>query len=186
MKVGIVLSTIRKNRKSADVANFVLDVANGLEKKDVEFELVDLRDYNLPLFDEALPPAAALERESEEAKVWAKKLDELDMFIFVNAEYNRSIPGSFKNALDFVSREFRNKAGAIISYGSTGGNSSVDHLRLVVSRLGLTVVRNQPFFTNSTDFDKSNNLLEKSKERTYKSIETMIKTTIEMSRQLSK
>lgn len=185
MKIGIVMGTVRENRKSYDVANYILETSKKREDKEIEYEIIDLKDFKLPVFAEALPPAASEERESKEGKAWSKKLDSIDAFIFITAEYNRSIPGALKNATDYVSREFRNKAGAIVSYGVTGGNSAADHLRLVLSRLGLLLVRNQPYFNIQTDFDNDKLSIDK-KESTANSITSMVDATVTLATQLEK
>lgn len=186
MKVAIIAGTIRKNRKSISVAKYIKDIADEINEASIDFEVVDLRDYYLPIFDEALPPAAAKERESQKARDWSTKLESFDAYIFVTAEYNRSIPGCLKNALDYVSRELTNKAGAIVSYGSVGGNSAADSLRLVVSRLGVNLVRNQPNFINSNDFVDTNIFHPKSQAKVGKQIRTMVSSTLDLAKLLSK
>lgn len=184
MKVGIILGTIRKTRKSVSVSELVMKVAKNRDDKNIDYEIVDLKDFNLPIFDEKTPPAASMERETKEGRAWSKKLNSLDAYIFINAEYNRSIPGSLKNATDYVSSELKGKTGAIVSYGVTGGHSSVDHLRLVLSRLGLHLVSNQPYFMLS-DFDANSQLFSESKDAAVQKINWMLNAIVKLSEKLS-
>ena len=91
-------------------------------------ELVDLRDFDLPFFNEK---ASNLWMPSEDPKAvaWQQKLATFDGFIFVTAEYNRSITGALKNALDQAYKESIHKPAAVLAYGATGGTRAAEHLR---------------------------------------------------------
>ena len=52
-----------------------------------------------------------------------------DGFVFIVQEYNHSITGALKNALDYLRAEWGNKAAGIVSYGSVGGARAAEHLR---------------------------------------------------------
>src|SRR6185437_3347359 len=95
------------------------------KRSDAEFELVDLLDFNLPLLDEPMPPSLG-QYTKPHTKAWAAKVDSFDAYVFVTPEYNHGIPGALKNALDFVYREWNNKAAGFVSYGSANGVRAVE------------------------------------------------------------
>jgi NAD(P)H-dependent FMN reductase len=138
-KIGIIIGTIREGRFGGKPAQWILGIAS--RRTDLDFELVDLRDYPLPLFEEAAAPAAAPPR-SPAALRWAKKMAEFDGFLFVTAEYNHSVPGVLKNALDHAYYEFNRKPAAFVGYGTVGGARAVEHLRLICIELQMAPTRN--------------------------------------------
>jgi NAD(P)H-dependent FMN reductase len=90
---------------------------------------------------------------NEHTKAWAAKIDALDGFVFVTPEYNHSTSGALKNAIDFVYKEWNNKAAGFVSYGAAGGTRAVEHLRLIVGELQVADVRAQVAFSLATDFE---------------------------------
>jgi len=132
MKLGIIIGTTRQGRVSAREAKWVLKAANKME--DVEAEVVDLRDYPMPFFDEPISPRYNQDREIDPAAVpWLKKLKSFDAYVFVTAEYNHSIPGVLKNALDYVTWEIQRKPAAIVSHGAAGGARAQIMLKVILS-----------------------------------------------------
>ena len=117
-----------------------------------DFEMLDLADYNLPLLDEPVPPSLG-DYKHEHTKVWAQAVSRFDGFVFVTAEYNHSVPGVLKNALDFIYAEWNNKAAGFVSYGSAGGVRAVENLRLVAGELQMADVRAQVSLPFATDFE---------------------------------
>lgn len=138
-KIGVVIGTIREGRFGDKPARWVLDTAS--RRTDLEFEIVDLRDYPLPLFAEAAAPAAAPPR-SGLALRWGEKMGELDGYLFVTAEYNHSVPGVLKNALDHVYPECNRKPAAFVGYGGVGGARAVEQLRLICVELQMAPTHN--------------------------------------------
>ena len=134
-KVGIVLSTTRVGRFADKLAAWLLELAS--TRQGMEFELVDLRDYPLPFFDEPLPPLWAPPKNAV-AQRWMKTIEALDGFIFVTAEYNRGIPAVLKNALDYASNQLARKPASYVGYGGVGAARSIEQLRLV--NIGLQMV----------------------------------------------
>ena len=116
--IGIILGSTRPNRAGAAVAQWVYNLA--LSRSDAKYELVDVADLDLPLLDEAIP-ASLGQYQNAHTRAWAAQLADFDGFIFVTPEYNHSITGALKNAIDFVYGEWNNKAAGIVSYGSAGG-----------------------------------------------------------------
>lgn len=110
------------------------------ERGDLEVELVDLRDYDLPFFDE-VASNLWVPSQNAEAVRWQKKVGGFDGYIFVTPEYNRSIPAVLKNALDQAYREWIRKRAAIVGYGPVGGARAVEHLRLIAVELQMAPTR---------------------------------------------
>lgn len=138
-RIAIVIGSTRDTRFADKPARWMLDVAQ--RRNDMEFEIVDLRDYDLPLFNEK---ASNLWMPSEDnrAVAWQEKLATFDGFIFIVAEYNRSVTGALKNALDQAYREWIHKPAAALGYGGTGAARAVEHLRTISIELQMVPVRN--------------------------------------------
>lgn len=149
LKVGIIIGSTRPGRRAEAVARWVYDIA--AQRDDAEFEVVDLKDFGLPLLDESQPPATG-RYEQPHTLAWAEKIASFDAYIFVTPEYNRSIPGALKNAIDFLYAEWNNKAAAFVGYGATGGVRAVEQLRLITSALQIAGVRTQVELSLFRDF----------------------------------
>lgn len=150
VKIQIIIGSTRPNRKSDTIAAWAYAIAK--TRTDATFELVDIADYNLPLLDEPLPPKIAKEYTKTHTKKWAEKIAEADGYIFVTAEYNRSIPGALKNAIDFLNKEWADKAVGFVGYGAWGGTHAVDHLRAVAGELQMADVREMVTLSLYHDF----------------------------------
>ena len=118
LKVAIVTGSTRPGRNGEAVARWVLDIAK--KRSDAAFELVDIRDYNLPLLDEPIPPSMG-KYSKPHTRSWATKIDSFDAYVFVTPEYNHAPSGALKNAIDYLYREWNNKAAAFVSYGGVSG-----------------------------------------------------------------
>jgi NAD(P)H-dependent FMN reductase len=149
-KIGIILGSTRPNRNGEQVAKWVYDIAS--HRGDAEFELVDLRDYPLPHLDEPLPPSMG-QYQNDHTKEWAEKIASFDGFVFVTPEYNHSTSGVLKNAIDYLYREWNNKAAGFVSYGAVGGARAAEHLRLVAAELQMADVRQQVALSLITEFE---------------------------------
>ena len=150
IKIGIIIGSTRPGRNSEAVAKWVYEIAG--KRRDAEFELVDIKDYNLPLLDEPIP-ASMQQYMLAHTKTWAEKIKLLDSFIFVTPEYNHAPSGALKNAIDFIYEEWNNKAAGFVSYGSVGGVRAVEHLRLIMGELQVADVRAQVALSLFTDFE---------------------------------
>jgi NAD(P)H-dependent FMN reductase len=150
LKIGIILGSTRPNRNGEAVARWVLDKAR--RRSDASFELVDIRDYDLPLLDEPIPPSQGKYKQPH-TKRWAAKIAEFDAFVFVSPEYNHSTSGALKNAIDFLYREWNNKVAGFVAYGSAGGVRAVEHLRLIMAEVQVATVRSQVALSLMTDFE---------------------------------
>lgn len=150
-KIAIVTGSIRQGRQSATVASWVKSIAD--RRGDAEFEVVDIAEFALPLWDEAVPPSWAPGGSSTASKAWSARMDEFDGYVFVVSEYNHSITGALKNALDYLGPELKDKAAGFVSYGSAGGARAVEHLRGILSEQGVAHVRNSVTMSLFTDFE---------------------------------
>lgn len=136
-RIGIIIGSTREKRFGEKAARWIHGIAS--QRTDMEFEIVDLRDYPLPFFEGASPLYVPVTNEI--AQRWGKKIAELDGYIFVTAEYNRSITGALKNALDWAYREYNRKPAAYLGYGSVGGARAVEQLRLISVELQMAPTR---------------------------------------------
>lgn len=137
-KIQLIIGSTRDGRNAPVVADWIQQKAAKHEELDIE--IVDLKDIDLPFFKAATPPAYGADT-SDHAQSWAKKISEADGYIFLTAEYNRSIPASLKNALDYLVAEWNNKPAVVVSYGFIdGGMSANKHLHDILSWLKVTTV----------------------------------------------
>lgn len=150
IKVGIIIGSTRPGRKAEDVARWVYEIAG--KRSDAEYEIVDIKDFNLPLLDEPVPPAMG-QYSLPHTKAWAAKIAAFDAFVFVTPEYNHGTSGALKNAIDFLFREWNNKAAGFVGYGSVGGVRAVENLRLIMGELQVADVRAQVALSLFTDFE---------------------------------
>jgi NAD(P)H-dependent FMN reductase len=150
VRVAIVTGSTRPGRKNLAVAEWVNRVAR--ERKDAEFELVDIADYELPLLDEPMPPILGQYTHTH-TKIWSERIASFDAYVFVTPEYNHSTSSALKNAIDYLYREWLNKAAGFVSYGGNGGVRAVEHLRLILAELMVATVRGQVALSLFTDFE---------------------------------
>jgi NAD(P)H-dependent FMN reductase len=129
---------------------WVHDIAT--RRSDAEFEIVDIQDFDLPLLDEPVPPSLG-QYSQQHTKTWAAKIASFDGYIFVTPEYNHGIPGSLKNAIDYLYAEWNNKAAGFVGYGGAGGVRAVEQLRLVMAELQVADVRAHVMLSLFTDFE---------------------------------
>lgn len=151
INVGIILGSTRPGRNGEAVAKWVYELAR--QRTDARFELVDLLDYPLPLLDEPIPPSRG-QYSKDHTKKWAAKVETFDAYIFVTPEYNHSTSGVLKNAIDYLYKEWNNKAAGFVSYGAgASGTRAVEHLRLIMAELKIADVRSQVALSLFTDFE---------------------------------
>lgn len=151
-RIAIVTGSTRTGRVNPQVAKYVYSLAS--QRDDVEYEILDIADYNLPLFSEPVPTVMnGGNYEAPQAYAWAEAVASFDGFVFIVAEYNRGMTAALKNAIDYVYSEWNDKAAAIVSYGSSGGLMAAAALRDVLSTLQVAVVSQQPTFSLFTDFE---------------------------------
>ncbi|MFE4351202.1 NADPH-dependent FMN reductase [Peribacillus butanolivorans] len=144
LNIGIILGSTRHGRVSPQVGEWVKGIAD--KRGDANYEIVDIADFNLPFVFTTAGDEPGL-------KAWSEKLTNLDGFVLIVAEYNHSITGALKNALDSARDEWNNKAAGIVSYGSTGGARAAEHLRGILGELLVADVRVHPTLSLFTDFE---------------------------------
>lgn len=153
-KIGVVLGSTRPGRRGEAVARWVLE--NALARATADYHLVDLADVPLPDLDEPMPATSGV-YQHEHTRAWAARVAQFDGYVFVTPEYNHSIPGVLKNALDFVYPEWNNKAAGIVSYGGgdPGGARAAQQLRLILGELQIADVSEQLALSFRTSFRDS-------------------------------
>ncbi len=144
LKIGIILGSTRQGRVSPQVGEWIKQIAD--KRGDAEYEIVDIADYKLPFFGEGTGEEPGIAN-------WNAKLNSLDGFVFIVQEYNHSITGVLKNAIDSAREAWNNKAAGIVSYGSTGGARAAEHLRGILGELLVADVRVHPTLSLFTDFE---------------------------------
>ena len=137
-KIAVIISSIRPTRFGDKPAKWIAD--HVAARSDADVEIVDLKDYPLPLFDAAASDFW-MPTPNEIAAKWQAKLNEFDGYVIVTAEYNRSITGALKNAIDWAYKPFIKKAVAFVGYGSVGGARAIEHLRNIMVELQAVPVR---------------------------------------------
>jgi NAD(P)H-dependent FMN reductase len=127
-RIALIVGSTRPTRFADKPAQWMLKQAQA--RDDFEVELVDLRDHPLPFFDE-MASNMWMPSKNPEALRWQQTVGRFDGYIFVVAEYNRSITGVLKNALDQAYNEWNRKPFTAIGYGGTGAARAIEHLRLI-------------------------------------------------------
>ena len=138
--IQVIIGSTRQNRFSEKPAHYIFEELT--KREGVVAELVDLRDWPLPFYDEPISPASNNGNYINEAgKTWAAKIGKADGYIMVTPEYNHGYPAVLKNAIDWVFHEWRNKPVAFVSYGNAGGARAIEQLRQVVIELQMVPIR---------------------------------------------
>ena len=144
LNIGIILGSTREGRVSPQVGAWVKEL--GDKRGDANYTIIDIADYNLPLLGEPGKDASG-------AGAWSEAIGKQDGFVFIVQEYNHSITGALKNALDYLRVEWNNKSAGIVSYGSVGGARAAEHLRGILGELSVADVRVHPALSLFTDFE---------------------------------
>jgi len=148
MKVEIIIGSTRPSRVGDQIGQWVKDHLP--QDAHIDYEIVDLAQVNLPLFDEPIKPMLN-QYQHDYTKAWSQKVKEADGYIFVTPEYNAGYPASLKNAIDYLYHEWTAKAVAIVSYGVGGGGSASAQLRQVAERLKMRPTNTSPALVLDAD-----------------------------------
>jgi len=145
MKVGIIVGSTRVGNVGQNIGKWVLTQS---KTRKVTYELVNVSEYALPLLGE---------KEAKELiQKWNEKINSLDAYIFIAAEYNHSVTGSLKNALDLAGiPTWINKPAGIVSYGFAGGARAAEHLRTILGALGVADVQQHVLFNLNTEMSQT-------------------------------
>jgi NAD(P)H-dependent FMN reductase len=173
LNIGIILGSTREGRVSPQVGAWVKEIAD--KRGDANYTIIDIADYKLPLLGEAGGDASG-------AAAWSEAIAAQDGFIFIVQEYNHSITGALKNALDYLREEWNNKAAGIVSYGSVGGARAAEHLRGILGELLVADVRVHPALSLFTDFENGTDF--KPKEVQEDSVNQMLDQLVSWSKAL--
>lgn len=148
IKIQVILGSTRQNRFSEKPGSWILEKLK--TTAGIEAELIDLRNYSLPFFDEPISPAMSGGKYTLDlASKWAEKIGEADGYILVSPEYNHGYSAVLKNALDYVYKEWNKKPVAFVSYGGvSAGTRSVQQLKQVVLELQMIPIRNAVHISN--------------------------------------
>jgi NAD(P)H-dependent FMN reductase len=150
IRIAIIIGSTRPGRNGEAVAQWVYEIAQ--RRNDAQFELVDIKDFNLPLLDEPVPPSLG-QYTKEHTKAWSAKIDSFDAYVFVTPEYNHGTSAALKNAIDFLYKEWNNKAAGFVGYGGASGTRAVENLRLIMGEMQVADVRAQVGLSLYTDFE---------------------------------
>lgn len=118
LKLHTIICSTRPGRVGPSVANWFHGFAS--EHGQFQSTLVDLAEFNLPVYDEPKHPRLQ-QYEKEHTKAWSRSVAAADAYVFVLPEYNFCPPPSFVNALDFVYNEWNYKPCGFVSYGGVSG-----------------------------------------------------------------
>lgn len=145
------------------MAKWIFELAK--KRKDFNAELLDLRDYPLPHFDEPASPKMLKKYSSKVAEEWNKKITEGDGYIVVTPEYNHGYPGVLKDALDYPYFAWNNKPIGFVSYGSVAGARAIEQLRLVAIELQMAPIRESiNLFHVRSLFDEKGNMTDEKQD----------------------
>jgi NAD(P)H-dependent FMN reductase len=151
LKIAIIVGSTRPGRIGEAVGKWAYEMAR--QRTDAAFELLDVATFNLPLLDEPLP-ASSGQYSRAHTRAWSAVIASFDGYVFVTPEYNHGTSGALKNAIDFLNREWANKAAGFIGYGGTMGARAIEHLRAVMASLQVATVLPQVGLSLFTDFEK--------------------------------
>ncbi|MEK6189691.1 MAG: NAD(P)H-dependent oxidoreductase [Carnobacterium alterfunditum] len=152
MKIGIISGSVREGRNSAAVTEWIHEFAVNRSDEGVEYEMVALADYDLPLLGARLPEDRQ-ETASKAIQAWSEKMASFDGYVFITPEYNHAVGGALKNALDFLKLEVKNKTAALVGYGSLGGARAHENMRVILGELSVASVRTTTNFSLIADFE---------------------------------
>lgn len=135
LKLHVVIASTRPGRIGLPIGTWAFEEAKAHGTFDVE--LVDLKDVNLPIFDEPKHPRFK-DYQHEHTKKWSAKVGEADAFVFVTPEYNFSTAPALLNAFDYLFQEWAHKAAGFVTYGGiSGGLRAVQMAKLTVTALNM-------------------------------------------------
>ncbi len=174
LNIKVILASIREGRFGDKPAMWIVDVAKKVDG--ISVELLDLKDYQLPVFAEAISPKYVEgSYGSRSVDAWAKKIAEGDGFIIVTPEYNRGCPSSLKNNIDYLYKEWVNKPVCFVGYGSTGGARAIQQLHEIAIELQMAPIRSNIHIFNPWNLvDEKENLKPGALDDNEKNAELML------------
>ena len=149
LKIGIITTSVREGRVGLDVANWVFNNIKQIKQNDVYYELVDLKNYDLPFYG----VSSATENQKNNISKWSNKMAEFDGYIFVIAEYNHLMTGAIKNAMDYLKQQVTNKVASFVGYGAFGGSRAIESFRMMLGELQVACTQKTVNFMLAVDFE---------------------------------
>lgn len=139
LKLKVIIGSTRENRFGDKPARWIAELLK--KKEGVEVEILDLRDYPMPFFNEPVSPSYKKEPYTDKVvAAWTAKIAEADGFVITVAEYNHGYAAVLKNALDYVAAEWHDKAVGFVGYGSAMGARAIEQLRQVAVELQMAPI----------------------------------------------
>jgi len=139
--ISVIVGSTRQGRFSEKPAQWIFEHLG--KRKEIETRLLDLRDFPMPFFDQAVPPSmpGRPPYPNEVVQKWTTQIGASDGFVFVTPEYNYGTSAVLKNAIDWVYPEWNRKAAAFVSYGSAMGARAVQQLRETAIEVQMAPIR---------------------------------------------
>jgi NAD(P)H-dependent FMN reductase len=134
LRISVIVGSVREGRISLPIAKWVM--GRTAARPEFDAELLDLAEWDLPMFPEPNPPATG-RYTGEKQRAWAEKIGAADGYILVAPEYNHGMSAVLKNALDTVYAEWGRKPVAFVAHGGMGGARSVEQLRQVAVAMAM-------------------------------------------------
>jgi NAD(P)H-dependent FMN reductase len=139
LNVKVIIGSVRTGRLGKPVADWVMRRAQDYEGN-LEFELVDLKDVNLPFLDEPVPPRMSDDYVHDHTRRWSRMMKDADALIVVTPEYNHGYPPVLKNAIDYLYKEWQGMPVGLVGYGGGGATHAIRQLREVMEVVGMSVL----------------------------------------------
>jgi NAD(P)H-dependent FMN reductase len=152
-QIGIIIGSTRINRIGPKVADFVKSTLESQKDNSTVFSLIDINTFKLPLLDEAAMPATVMPEGGfagfthDHSKAWSNEIARYDGYVFTTPEWNFGVPGSTKNAIDYLYHAWIGKPVLVVSYGIKGGKTASESLKAILSGMHLQVAETRPSFT---------------------------------------
>ncbi|KAL7942703.1 flavoprotein-like protein [Trichoderma barbatum] len=146
-KVAIIITSTRTPRVGPEIANIVKDILEKEDGSETKLSLVDLADFNLPIYNETVVPYQVPSQATythEHSRRWSAEISKYDAYILIIPEYNYGVAGSTKNAIDYLRNEWMGKPAAIVSYGMTGGKNASEQVKIALEGTELRVSPTRP------------------------------------------
>lgn len=138
LKIAIIIGSTRPGRSADKITKWYMDQVR--DTKGMEFELIDLKEVNLPFLDEPVP-ASMNSYQNEHTKKWSNLISGFDGYIWITSEYNHAPPAPLKNAIDYLFHEWARKPVAFVGYGNMGGARAIEQLRMIAGELQMADIR---------------------------------------------
>ncbi|KAI8068948.1 flavoprotein-like protein [Thamnidium elegans] len=182
--IGVIIGSVRTARIGHVITRWVLQSIT--VKHNLNLELIDLSEWNLPLLDEPEIPAKGV-YVFEKTKRWSEKISSKDGFIFITPQYNWGYPASLKNAVDYLFKEWNDKPAIIVSYAYRGGGKAASQFRQVVEGLRMKPTETMPAIVLAKDmFNENGKIKDDYPEFTSLYEEVVNKAVVELEQEFNK